>query len=866
MRLSFESRRMRWSILAATWLLIAAMLYLHTCGARDYLATAGRAGLRGAAPPTTPLQQPFFSFESDAQTWIEHAIALTEGHDVQLRYTTIDNAPDGREVHWNSAWAWTIAGAGRIRQGFTHEPRPLAIERAAIWLNAIVLFALIVAISSWTARWAGVSAGALVALGMVGHAQFYEGFFPNYVDHHGLLSTAVLGMMLGALAMGGGWWRAPGPASLLPASPQAARRGAIFSAVSGALGMWISAASLVPPIAIIGSSALAIVLLQGRRLQQGGATFDPAVWRLWGRLGAGLSVFFYLLEYAPYHLGLRLEANHPLYALAWLGGAELVAQGAERWLAPPAARWARARRLILPLLAVAGVPLTIALGGPAVFILGDPFQARLPHYVLEGLTLFERIRRSGWMEAVGVLQLTNVPLVFALVLLCWRRPGGERTLLWFCFLATLAFTAMGWWQTRWLLNASGPQICLALVAVATWSAGRRPAVAGLAALATVGLIYLPPAIKQIATMRRLVGLNAVSQGEALQPLFRDVAATLRASQPTGDIVLLSSPNSSTGIGYFGRFKTIGTLYWENLAGLKATAEIFSAQSDREAAVLLRARRITHIAMISEENFLSQYFELLHPAGTRADFKKSFGYGLLVEKKIPVWLQIIPYQVPADLKGLNVTVLLFKVAFYQTAPQAIYNLGLAKIALGDAAGAEKDFVTVTQLAPTVAEPWLRLGELLVERKAWGAAVDAFVNGITRAPAGDRPRLYSMGGDSFIANGAVSAAIRMYRECLALEFNATIASNLAWLRATASDAALRNGDEALTLAMQAVRTNQNSPVYLNSLAAALAEKGRYAEAVEAATHAVVAARTLGDTAVASQTERRLAAYRSNRPWRE
>ena len=179
MRLSSESRRVRWCVLAATWTLIAAILFLHARTMRDYLAAVSHAGMRGAALSDTPLQQPFLSFESDAQTWILHAIALTEGHDLQLRHTTIDNAPDGREVHWNSAWAWMIAGAGRIRQSFTGEPLPTAIERAAIWLNAIVLLGLIVAISSWTARRAGAVAGAFVALGMTGHVQFYEGFFPT---------------------------------------------------------------------------------------------------------------------------------------------------------------------------------------------------------------------------------------------------------------------------------------------------------------------------------------------------------------------------------------------------------------------------------------------------------------------------------------------------------------------------------------------------------------------------------------------------------------------------------------------------------------------------------------------------------------
>ena len=46
-----------------------------------------------------------------------------------------------------------------------------------------------------------------------------------------------------------------------------------------------------------------------------------------------------------------------------------------------------------------------------------------------------------------------------------------------------------------------------------------------------------------------------------------------------EIVLLASPDASTGIGYYGRIKTLGTLYWENTAGLKSAAAIYCASTD-----------------------------------------------------------------------------------------------------------------------------------------------------------------------------------------------------------------------------------------------------------------------------------------------
>ena len=867
MRLSSERRTVRWGILATTWAFAALLLMLHTLAVRDYLSLAEHAGLRGAARPNTPLQQPYFSFASDAQTWVQHAIALTEGHELQLRHTTIDNAPLGREVHWNSAWAWMIVGAGKIRWWFTGEPLPFAIERAALWLNPTVLFGLIVLFSTWLSRRAGAAAGVFVTLGMIGHNQFYEGFIPSYTDHHGLLSAAVLGLMVGALAMGGGWWRAPrdDQSSLLPASPTAARSGAIFSAVCAAVGMWISAASLIPPIAIAGLTALAMVLWRGRRLQASGAVFDPALWRLWSRLGACLSAFFYLLEYAPDHLGMRLEANHPFYALAWLGGGEVVAQLAERWLAAPADRWDRWHRLVVPLLAVLVVPITIAIGGTAVFILRDPFQTKLPHYVLEGMNLLERFRMSGWKELTLFLQLSNLPIVVAFLWLILRRQR-EHALLWFCLIATLLLTAMGWWQTRWLLNASGPQICLALVLLADCTAGRGAAAKWSATAGAIIVLYVPTALLQVASTRQATTAHTLSKGEALQPLFRDIAATLRATQPNGKITLLAPPNGSTGIGYYGRFDTIGTLYWENLAGLKAAGTIFSTDSDDEAATMIRDRGITHIAILSEENFLAQYFELLHPDAPPDAFKKSFGYRLFVNRQIPLWLEIIPYQVPPDLRPLNLNVMLFKVAFQQKLPEALYHLAEAKIAMGDSVGAEKDFDRVAQLAPNAPEPWLRKGEILVARKDWDAALAAFKQGLERAPRTEWPRLYNAAALSFYSNGSAAPAAYLYRASLALTFDPVVAGNLAWLNATCADSTIRNGPAALDLAQRALRASPRTPFFISGLAAALAELGRYPEAVDAATQALTAFRNTGDAAGAQKAEKCLAAYRAGKPWHE
>src|SRR4051794_39126268 len=189
MQLSHESYRTRWLILVTAWAIAVWALFAQAGLVKDYLDTVNTMGLRGAATVNTPMTQPFPGFAADAQTWIRHALALSEGDAVRLRYTTIDNAPDGREVHWNSAWAWTLVGAGHLRQLFTGEPFPTAVERATLWVGPTVLFVLIIIFSSWMTRRAGAIAGIMMVVVMVCHDRVYEGFFPSYVDHHGLLTV-----------------------------------------------------------------------------------------------------------------------------------------------------------------------------------------------------------------------------------------------------------------------------------------------------------------------------------------------------------------------------------------------------------------------------------------------------------------------------------------------------------------------------------------------------------------------------------------------------------------------------------------------------------------------------------------------------
>ena len=112
MKLSRETSRQCWLVMILVWVTVAGLAFGHAKVTRDYLEIVGQLGLRDAAP-STPLSHAFPAFALDAQTWVRHALSLIERDEggYPLRYTTLDNAPTGREVHWHSAWASRPVGA-----------------------------------------------------------------------------------------------------------------------------------------------------------------------------------------------------------------------------------------------------------------------------------------------------------------------------------------------------------------------------------------------------------------------------------------------------------------------------------------------------------------------------------------------------------------------------------------------------------------------------------------------------------------------------------------------------------------------------------------------------------------------------------
>ena len=116
------------------------------------------------------------------------------------------------------------------------------------------------------------------------------------------------------------------------------------------------------------------------------------------------------------------------------------------------------------------------------------------------------------------------------------------------------------------------------------------------------------------------------------------------------------------------------------------------------------------------------------------------------------------------------------------------------------------------------------------------------------------------------GRTADAIEHYRLALRLQPDSFEAlNNLAWILATQPDVRLRNGQEAVRLAMRACElTNYQNPIPLATVAAAFAEAGQFQEAVAYAERALELSAG-GRTPLAAQLPAMLDSFHAERPYR-
>jgi hypothetical protein len=589
----------------------------------------------------------------DGYHWIAQTQTMVAQGDWRVRHADYDDPPRGRDVHWAQPFRWWLVTLAWLDVQAFGSPWGVAIERASLIAGPALLALALIGLTLWIARrFSSLAAGWTAVVAIAGYP-FYIDFAANYPDHHGLVNLCALVSVIALLS-----------------SPS--RRTAVVAGVAGGVGLWISAATEVPVLLGIGLGALAALGVAWRTGEPISWTQRPALFRWWGAAGALTSLVAFAIEYLPRDVALRLEVNHPLYAIAWAAGAEVLYRLARIARAPAGA--ARSREWIMATGAAAVVlllPLTIAATQARSFQVADPFLWRLhARFISEFQSLPHFLRAGGlsWASAALVLPLLVVPT--AAVLTGWRRlPVEDRAALVLGLVPAALVLFQTLVQIRWW--SLGIALTVPIVAVLFRSLGDH---AGLRRwFATAAALLVLPGL--FVSVQHARAAAAGSEDDVRALAERDLAHWLRLRTGDGPATIVAAPTVATSLAFHGGHRVLGTLYWENRDGLAATAALYAAPTDAMARDLMRKHGITHLVIVSWEGLEGAYIRLARGLASEAPLPTdTFLVRLLAARVPPFWLRQVPFTLPA-LPGLAAE----QVRVYEVVPEQDASTATARAA-------------------------------------------------------------------------------------------------------------------------------------------------------------------------------------------
>src|SRR5262249_44878632 len=190
------------------------------------------------------------------------------------------------------------------------------------------------------------------------------------------------------------------------------------------------------------------------------------------------------------------------------------------------------------------------------------------------------------------------------------------------------------------------------------------------------------------------------------------------------------------------------------------------------------------------------------------------------------------------------------------------LGLALLAQGETEEAISAFREAVRIGAAHSWTHENLGIALVRVGRFQDAVEPLRHAIELQPDGKTHHTLAL---ALAGAGEPSAAVPHFQEAIRLRPDWVPAwADLAWLRATSSDARIRDPAEAVRLASRAAELSAGrDPAILDTLAAAYASAGRFEEAIRTAEAALRLCAADSTPELAAEIGMRLNLYRAGKP---
>ena len=195
-----------------------------------------------------------------------------------------------------------------------------------------------------------------------------------------------------------------------------------------------------------------------------------------------------------------------------------------------------------------------------------------------------------------------------------------------------------------------------------------------------------------------------------------------------------------------------------------------------------------------------------------------------------------------------------------------NLGYVLLLTGRVQDAMAEFQQALQIHPDDADIHNNLGSALLMTDRLEEARVQFQQTLQIHP-NDAGAQFNL-GYVLLRMGRPDEAMVHYQRALQINPSSVkILDGVAWVLATASPAAVRDGRQAVELAERAIQlAGGEDPILLRTLAAAYAEDGRFDDAVRSAQKALTLARAAGQSDFAGQLDDQLKLYEAKHPFHQ
>lgn len=196
-----------------------------------------------------------------------------------------------------------------------------------------------------------------------------------------------------------------------------------------------------------------------------------------------------------------------------------------------------------------------------------------------------------------------------------------------------------------------------------------------------------------------------------------------------------------------------------------------------------------------------------------------------------------------------------------------NLGRALALKGQMDNATSQFEQAVALKPAFADAHINLGSAFLSAGEPEEAAEQFRLAVKSDPGSADAHTY-LGTVLYYGEGKVQDALAQWQTALELNPKFTLAlSQTAHVLAASPAASDRNGAEAIRLAERAVKLSKGQePVYLDTLAMAYAEDGKFGQAVKTAELAQQLAKRQNLSSVAEDLNQKIAMYENKHAYRD